>query len=151
LKKKEESKREPERIPEPIKESLEGPEEEPLSLSSINFEKGFPSPDMFRIGYFDQGIKHLFDKEKIEMIGRNSPDMVQILRRLRIIAKDLKDSYKIDIWGDIIQDFIAVGLSEKGLSREETLKMVEAMNRSKKKDKLEKGEQIEPGSQEEAI
>jgi hypothetical protein len=102
---------------------------------------------MFRAGYLDQGIKHLFDKEKIQMIGRLSPDMAQIIRRLRIIA----NTYHIKEWQDTIDDFIAVGLSEKGQGREETLKMVESLSRAKKKEKTGKGEQIEPGTEEETL
>lgn len=141
MKKKKELKKEPE--PEPIEEELE----EPLIMPGFGFERGFPSPEMFKAGYLDQGIKHLFDKEKIEMIGRLSPDMVQIIRRLRIIA----NTYNIKEWQDTINDFISVGLSEKAQGREETLKMVEAMSRAKKKEKTGKGEQIEAGTEEETL
>jgi len=120
---------------------------EEASHSARGFEKGFPSPEMFRQGFYDQGIKHLFDKEKIEMIGRMSPDLVQIIRRLRIIA----NTYKIKEWQDTIEDFIAIGLSESGKSRDETLKMVGAMTKSKQKSKTDKGEEIEPRESEESL
>lgn len=134
--------------PEPIKEEPEPEEPEgALIMPGFGFERGFPSPDMFRAGYLDQGIKHLFDKEKIQMIGRLSPDMAQIIRRLRIVA----NTYHIKEWQDTIDDFIAVGLSEKGQGREETLKMVESLSRAKKKEKTGKGEHIEAGTEEETL
>jgi hypothetical protein len=126
MKKKKEILKEPET--KPIKEEPEREQEEPLIMPGFGFERGFPSPDMFRDGYLDQGIKHLFDKEKIQMIGRLSPDMAQIIRRLRIIA----NTYNIKEWQNTISDFIEVGLSEKGQGREETLKMVVAKHLQEK-------------------
>lgn len=134
-------------IPAQIRPGLEIPKEDPYLQLQKGFERGFPSPEMFRLGFFDQGIKHLFDKNKIEMIGRMSPDLVQVIRRLRIIA----NTYDIKEWKDTIEDFISVGLSESGKSREETLKMVGAMTRSKEKSKENKRDDIEPRQTEESL
>jgi hypothetical protein len=99
-----------------------------------DLDDGFPTSE--KAGFYDQIVKHLFDKTKIRMVGRLQPDMVQIVRRLSIA----QSTFDLPEWEVAIQNFIEIGISEKGKSREEILEMVAGVKKAQ--NSLEKAKEM---------
>lgn len=115
-------------LPEPEKKELQLiPQLEPTNLEPV----ALLSPDLFRYDSIVRLVRELFDRQKLLMLSRLSPDMGALVTRFKVITK-LRD---IRVYNDLAELLMERSIGEKGKAREELRDLVQAASKGNKKDK----------------